>query len=210
MRNNPLVQIINIALVLSLSAIFPQTAMATESAPSSNIENFTTDGETISFEISLPEEQNKEDSLTTSTSAAISNARQMPPATSLSTRRKVTCRGTYDWPHASVTDQRRTINAHLRVSCSGTGYDEKRVKITASSRMIDSKARKGIPQTRIGWGYVQTPGVLSCTSDWRIYQAVGSVVIQYPADADRRFDNFDLVSQAKYFRLVDGKCELRS
>ncbi|MQY03284.1 hypothetical protein [Actinomadura macrotermitis] len=95
----------------------------------------------------------------------------------------ITCRGSfkggkpYDAPHPGASSKKRKINAHLSVTCTGTGAGATRV--TVSSVMIDGH-RAGKASTGSGWGKARTGGDLACVKSKRAYQAVGRVVIKFP------------------------------
>ncbi|MFC9970011.1 hypothetical protein ACFVH6_03810 [Spirillospora sp. NPDC127200] len=95
----------------------------------------------------------------------------------------INCRGSfkgnkaYDAPHPGASSKKRKINAHLSITCSGTGAGA--TYVTVSSRMTEGR-RVGKASTGKGFRKARTGGDLACVKSKRAYQAKGVVLIKFP------------------------------
>lgn len=121
----------------------------------------------------------------------------------------ITCTGSfngrpYDHPHPGKSSNRRAINAHLAITCTGTGAGLTHVTVT--SRMVDGR-RAGAPDTDRGFRSARTGGDLRCVSQKRRYQAKGSIFIKFPPRYTPATATGSPVSVIKAFkRGPGGKC----
>jgi hypothetical protein len=94
----------------------------------------------------------------------------------------ITCRGTYDYPHAGASSARKKVNAHLIVTCLGTvPLDAQFTQLRGSSRMLDvTDGRVGAVSTKSGRGSLRVGGDLACLAKTHSYQAVGTTSIVFP------------------------------
>jgi hypothetical protein len=83
----------------------------------------------------------------------------------------------YDAPHPSKSSNRRRINAHLSIVCTGGGAGA--TLVTVTSRMVDGH-RVGVPGTDSGLRRARTGGDLRCLKKKRAYRAKGRVHITFP------------------------------
>jgi hypothetical protein len=103
--------------------------------------------------------------------------------TSDKARARIVCRGAfrrnraYDAPHPSKSSQRKRINAHLSIVCTGPGAGA--THVTVVSRMTAGK-RVGAPGRDSGLGRARTGGDLACVTKKRAYVALGNVHIKFP------------------------------
>lgn len=83
---------------------------------------------------------------------------------SVSGVKTITCRGSYDYPHAGKSSARKKVNAHLIVTCQGTvALDAQFTQITGSSRMLDlTDGRAGAVTTKTARGSLRVGGDLEC------------------------------------------------
>lgn len=78
----------------------------------------------------------------------------------------ITCSGRYDYPHAGSSSNRKKVNAHLIVTCSGTvAADARFTQITMQSRMMDTTdGRLGAVSTGTAIGSGRIGGDLACVA----------------------------------------------
>ncbi len=83
---------------------------------------------------------------------------------SVSGVKTITCKGSYDYPHAGKSSARKKVNAHLIVTCRGTvAIDAQYTQITGSSRMLDlTDGRIGAVTTKTARGSLRVGGDLAC------------------------------------------------
>lgn len=89
----------------------------------------------------------------------------------------IVCTSSYDFLHPGVKSNRRRVNAHLSVRCTGT--DAHLTQISLKSQMKEG-GRWGLASYGKGKKSVRTGEDLACISAPRIYRATGSIAITLP------------------------------
>lgn len=110
----------------------------------------------------------------------------------------------YDSPHPGKSSNRRAINAHLAINCSGPGFIM--TKVHVESVMIDGR-RAGELDDDDGMGKARTGGDLRCVKSKRSYQAKGFVHVTFPPGYSPPVGVARPVSPIKSFkRAPTGRC----
>ncbi|MCD0450561.1 hypothetical protein LO762_15380 [Actinocorallia sp. API 0066] len=105
------------------------------------------------------------------------------PAAPSSRAGEIVCTGAfrnrkpYDHPHAGHSSDRKKVNAHLSIKCTGPGAGA--TVVTLTSRMSDGR-RIGKASTKTGRGGARVGGDLVCLKQKRTYQALGTISIKFP------------------------------
>lgn len=116
----------------------------------------------------------------------------------------INCRGGYDTPHAASSTAKRTVNAHLKITCTGGGAWL--TLVTVTSRMVDGH-RVGAPSSTTRLRVARTGGDLRCIKKKRGYQAKGRVHIDFPEGYEPPTATARARSVVRAFkRALSGKC----